>query len=130
MGNVAVTRRIIERKFTIPRNTPSTAPATQALNIVDTQLVSVNVIIPAGHMGLTGLAVRLGTTRVVPWDDPNAWLRGNNEDKTFPVYTQGPAIATLLGFNTGVLEHSFYLRFLVDDDAYLTPSKAFTTSPL
>lgn len=130
MGNVAVTRRTIERKFTIPRNTLESAPLVETLDIADTQLVEVNVIIPAGHVGLTGLAIRLGTTRVLPWDDATAWLRGNNENRTFPIFTQAPGVATILGFNTGVLEHSFYLRFLVDDTLYLSRGSEFTTSPL
>lgn len=130
MGNVAVTRRIIERKFTIAANTAEATPHVETLNIVDTQLIEVQVIIPRGHNGLTGLAVRLGTTRVLPWDDPTAWLRGNDENRTFPVYTQAAAVATILGFNTGQLAHSFYLRFLVDDDAYLTPVKSFTSVPV
>lgn len=119
MGKVAITRRIVETKFTIPRNTLSTAPLSSAVALGRTQLVEIQVIIPNGHVGLTGMAVQVAGQRVLPWDDPLSWLRGNGEDRTFPLDVQTDARVVLLGYNTGVLEHSFYVRWTLDDAQYL-----------
>ncbi len=119
MGTVAVTRRILAVQFTVPALTASSAPTSQVLALGQTQIVGVRIVIPKGHVGLTGLQVLNGGTRILPWDDASAWIVGDGEVFDVDLNTQAAATMTLRGFNTGQLRHTFYLRFEVDDDLYL-----------
>lgn len=99
----------------VPAGTPQTAPVVQPVLLEDNQLDQVQVIIPDGHDGTTGLQVQWNGTTIVPYNT-GAYLVGNNEEPVFPygseVTESGLQIAA---FNTDVYEHSFFLRFQISD---------------
>lgn len=130
MGTVAVTRRTVATSLVVPAQTASASPLSQALALGQTQIVGVRIIIPRGHVGLTGLQILNGGTRILPWDDATAWIVGDDEKVDFDLNTQAANTMTLRGYNTGQLQHTFYLRFEVDDNQYLRRPQSNLLVPL
>lgn len=121
MGQVGPRVRTFATQHAIPASTPQSAPVTQTVDLGQTQLIEVEVVIPNGHVGLTGLLIRVGDTQVVPWTNTTTtFLVGNNEVRRFDCNTQAGAGIVVRAFNTDVLQHSFYVRWTVDDNQYLT----------
>lgn len=130
MGNVAVTRRLLTPTLTVPAQTLSSSPTVQSFNLGQTQIVGLRVVIPKGHVGLTGLQLLNGGTRIVPWDNATQWLTGDDEIVDIDLNTQAANTMTLRGFNTGQLQHTFYLRVTVDDLAYTRRQESNLLVPL
>lgn len=76
-------------------------------------IVDIELEIPPGHNGLTGVRVMKGDTQLVPWGS-GTWIVANDYSRVFPVGIYMPtADVTLQGYNTGAYPHSFYLRMTV-----------------
>lgn len=120
MGDVAVTERVIATSLAVPAQTLANAPVSTAVDLGQTQITGLRIIVPRGHVGLTGLAVFVGGTRVVPWiDQGSAWLISDDDKFDLPLNTQAAAGITMRGFNTGQLRHTFYLWWTVNDTLYM-----------
>lgn len=82
--------------------------------LVDGTLRSIEVVIPSGHSGLTGLAATSQGTQVLPWG-ASGWIIGDNV--TIPVeldYDVAASGLVLNTYNTGFYAHTHYLRAAVD----------------
>ena len=115
--------RLYETTFTVAAGTALAAPQLAPVALEDASLVSVRIVIPDGHNGLTGLQVRWAGTQVIPFGT-GTWITANDEVMDIP--WDGEITATglaLAGYNTDVFAHSFYLRWLVED---LAPASTVT----
>ena len=64
--------------------TPIATPVVTAFDVGRlVYLERLRIVIPAGHVGLTGIAVRMEGTVVLPWSGGSPWLVGNGHDWVF-----------------------------------------------
>jgi hypothetical protein len=110
-----VAARIYETQFTVPAGTPQSAPVKQAWVTEDNTIVDIELEVPPGHNGLTGIRVVKGDTALIPYN-PNAWIVANDYSRVFPVNDYIPTgDISVQGFNTGQYNHTFYLRMTMQD---------------
>lgn len=98
---------------TVAANTVRTAPAETAMALPRGIIERVEIIIPDGHVGITGIAIAYAHQRVYPEID-NTWLQANDDKFTFepdPKLSSGAWSA--FAFNEDVFQHTFYVRFVV-----------------
>lgn len=107
-----------------PAGTAVATPLSTTWQLEDQTLASVEVDIPDGHNGLTGIRVIRSQQQVVPWGN-NSFLVANNRLVTVPVNQElTEAKLVILTYNTGFYDHSFYLRATITDLASSTPGTA------
>lgn len=80
--------------------------------IGDVWLYQIEIRIPPGHNGTTGLQVTNNGIAIVPWGNPPTWLVDSDRTLTYPVETEVDSQLAVVGYNIGAYDHEFYLRFL------------------
>lgn len=96
---------------------------TTQLNAIETDVsfapgvvVGVEIIIPAGHAGYTGLAIAQAHSIVIPASG-NVWIIGDDDEIKWPLdgYLNSGSWSAFT-YNLDVTNaHSWYLRFLVNE---------------
>lgn len=110
---MAAPPRIYEITFTVPAGTPSNAPVSVPWVTEDNLIVDIELEVPPGHNGLTGIRVTKGDAQLMPWGS-GTWIIANNYNRVFPVGVYLPTgDVQLQGYNTGAYPHSFYLRMTI-----------------
>jgi hypothetical protein len=97
---------------TTPTGTTSTAPQSTPIDLGDVQLVQVELRIPPGHSGLTGVSVQYAGQSLVPWATEGGWIIGDDDLLSFDVGFEVGQGLTVVTYNAGTFTHSHYLRFL------------------
>ncbi|SRR6266403_775656 len=100
---------------TVPPGTPVATPQSTTWVLELNQLVRIDVMVPTGHNGATGIRFVRSTQQVIP--------RGNvipliANGETVPILideelTEGKLI--VLAYNTDIFSHTFYLRATMSD---------------
>lgn len=102
-------------EITVPASTPPGNPTKVAVPLEDAILADVEVIIPAGHVALTGVRVLASNQQVIPWGNLS-WIKGNDYVRVFEYdFEIGAASMSVNAYNVDVIAHTFYLRFHVRD---------------
>lgn len=112
MGRV-VQDRYFAYTILVPAGTAIEFPQTTTIAIDNLILQSFHLGIPDGHVGLTGFALEFATKRIVPWDDPDAWITSNDEEAQFAVGIEVGGHLNVVTYNLGKYDHRFYLRLHV-----------------
>lgn len=113
--------------FTIPRYLIEPGTLRQEVEVTGKQLLSVHVLIPSGHQGLTGLRIRYGAEIVIPQNEAG-WLSGDGI--YLPIefrrdLPESPCKFVVEGYNMDMCyEHSFYVFILTSDVRDRTPEEA------
>lgn len=111
-----VGRRYIPLVVSVPAGTAENAPQSTDVDLGQVNLDAVHLIIPTGHVGLTGIAIEVASKRVLPWSDSATdWVKGNGLRETFDVGLEVGRGVVVKAFNTDVYDHGFHLRFEVTD---------------
>jgi hypothetical protein len=121
--------RIEKFAVTVPAGTAQASPANYSLVVPDGYLQRVEVTIPDGHNGLTGLQLLAANAQLVPATF-GAYLVGNDQTLAFDmvgVIDTGNFQAN--AYNTGVFAHTFYGLWYMLDFAYSTGATE-PTAPL
>lgn len=110
------------RLRTVQVNTPSDGGA-GALRRLDWAvgrgvLVSLDIVIPAGHAGLTGLAIEWGGRIILPYER-GEYIVGDDDEIQVELDLWIQDRITIVTYNLDVFAHSHYLRAYVQD---LAPS--------
>jgi hypothetical protein len=115
VANVAPFNRVEAKTLTVPAGTASSAPLSGDVSFDPGVLVGVEIDIPDGHSGLTGLRVATAHQQLLPFTAGD-WLIGNDESLEWALHSM-PDTGNwqLIGYNTDVFAHTFYVRFLVSD---------------
>jgi len=96
---------------TIPFGTTQINPFGQTVPLENALLVSVELLIPPGHNGFTGIRIRSSRQQILPWGN-NDWFIGDNYTNTFPVDSEiGASSISIQAYNEDVYDHTFYVRF-------------------
>ena len=99
----------------IPGFTPSTAPVETVLLGEDAFLVDVEIVIPTGHVGITGVRVLQSRQQIIPWGNLS-WVSGDGYSRVFEVNSEvGADSITVQAFNDDFHTHIFHLRFHIRD---------------
>lgn len=108
--------RVRTLAVTTPSNTAIAAPQSTTWTLGVGILERIDVVIPSGHIGLTGLQLLWGGRQVVPYDGAE-FLRGNDDEITVELgLWTGLGRVTVRTYNLDdSFEHAHYLRaYLVD----------------
>lgn len=105
--------RIYYEVVTVPAGTLITAPFSAVIPLEDNQLLSVTVVVPDGHCGLTGIRLLQSQQQVFPWAN-NSYIVANDERIVYDYKDEIQASGMVAeGFNTDIFDHSFYFRFTI-----------------
>lgn len=117
--------RYVPFTITTAAGTAQASPQSTAIALGLVVLVTVEVRIPAGHSGQTGLRVDLVGRTIVPWSDSGSFLSGDNDYFTFDVDLEVDKQLSVVTFNAGNFSHQHYIRFKVSDVALSSPLPGF-----
>lgn len=99
--------------ITTPSGTLAAVPQTTAFPMINGTLVSIDIVIPSGHCGLTGIQFLQQGQEILPYANM-AWITGNADRLTFPVdraiLTNDIQVRT---YNTDVWAHTHNIRATV-----------------
>lgn len=98
---------------TVPAGTLQAAPATFDIGFPPRVVDTVELVIPPGPSGSLGFYIANSGVRVIPYDSDD-WLVMSGEKVSWPLdgYIDSGAWE-LHAYNTGVLDHAIYVRFLL-----------------
>jgi hypothetical protein len=105
--------RVEAFKVTVAAGVAQAAPAATDISFNPGEVVGIEIDIPDGHSGLTGLQIASAHQPIIPFT-AGAFLIGNDDKIEWTM--QGlPDTGNwqALCFNTDRFPHSFYIRFLV-----------------
>lgn len=115
---------------TVPVGTLESAPQETPLALPLAVVERLDILIPSGHSGETGIALAMSGTQVIPHEESN-WIVGNGSEISFPLedYPESGDWSAL-AFNADVFEHSFHLRFLLDRREIFERRESATFMPI
>lgn len=107
-------REIRAFNVTIPAGTPKTAYQTTALEFPPRIVTGVSIRVPPGPNGLMGFRLSAAGVPVIP-QQADAWLVVNDEALDWPLTGYHDSGAwQMQGYNTGTMDHTVYIRFLLE----------------
>lgn len=107
--------RHYQSDVTTPSGTTAIAPRTTAVALENSVLVSVEIFVPPGHAGLTGIRIRMSGTQVVPFGGAS-WIIADNYNRVFPINAEiGSKTISIQTFNTDAFDHTHYVRFHIQE---------------
>lgn len=102
--------RIYPITVTVPSGTLASAPLSVPWVTEDGIIEEVELLIPPGPNGTTGIRIMKGDVQLIPWG-ANTWIIGNDYNKAYPIGGYLPTRdLKIQAYNTGANPHSFYLR--------------------
>lgn len=113
----------------IPANTPIATPVTTPWALAGEHLAYINITVPDGHNGLTGIRILWSGQQIIPWAN-NQYLIANN--RTVPITVDediSESGLSVVAYNTDVFDHNFYLEALVADRVIARQSMAEVVTP-
>lgn len=111
-----MSRRTFTNRVTTPANTTEASPLETSFALPQGTLVSIEVVIPAGHAGLTGIAIDYSGEHIFPWGR-GTFLQGDDDVIAMTVGRDlGGSPVTIRTFNTDdTFDHDHLIRVVVDD---------------
>jgi len=98
--------------ITVPAGTSASAPFMVTPLIGSIMVASVEVRIPRGHNGLTGLSINDSGTQILPYSNTTEWITGSDERLQFDLGQETDTGLQLVGYNLDVFAHTFYVRII------------------
>ncbi len=128
MGNVIPATRVEAFSVTVPASTPQATPQVTPLTMRESDVVHVEIDVPPGHNGLTGIQLRIAGGQVLPLT-PGQFLVLNNRvfERNLTAQLNSGAWQAYT-YNIDVYPHVFYVSFAVVD--FGPGSSADTAEPL
>ena len=102
-------------ELTVPASTTPGNPSSVPVELEDETLVDIEVVVPAGHVALTGVRVLASRQQILPWGN-SSWIKADNYTRVFDYNERiGSAAISVQGYNVDSTPHTFYLRFHIRD---------------
>lgn len=102
----------------VPAGTAKASPIEVPCKWNPGELAGLEVFIPDGHNGTTGLKIALAHNPIIP-QTQGAWIIGNDEKIEWPLVGYPNTGAwSAFAYNLDLFDHTFHVRFLVADFAY------------
>lgn len=107
--------RLYEIQVTCPAGTSDASPQSTSWQLEDAQLLWVEIIIPPGHSGTTGIRLSRAGTVIIPFSY-NSWIVGDDDRLTLSFNGEITQIGLDIDtYNNDVYDHTFYLRAMIRD---------------
>lgn len=122
--------RVEQFEITTPTGTLQTAPQITSLAFQEGTIQRLELTIPGGHAGLTGIAFFHATVQVIPYR-AGTFIRGDGQEMGWDLvrYPAG-GLWVVRTFNTDVYDHTHHLRLLLDDIPTPAPPLVVTPQPI
>lgn len=105
--------RVYPLTVSVPAGTPIAAPVTVPWITEDADIADIEILIPSGPNGTTGIRIMKGDVQLLPWG-ASSWIIGNDYNRTFPIGGYLPTTdLKVQAYNIGQNNHNFYLRMTV-----------------
>lgn len=128
---MAIQRQYQPLDITTTKSTAKASPLVTDGGVISSVLNSVEVRIPPGHGGLTGIAILWGGVPIVPWGPALTYIVGDDDYFTFDVDEQIGGTVTVQTYNTDAAnDHSHYLRFNVTPFSLIVPAAVASVTPV
>lgn len=102
-------------ELTVPASTTPGNPSKVPVELEDETLVDIEVVVPAGHVALTGVRVLASNQQILPWGN-SSWIKANDYVRVFDYNERiGATAMSVQGYNVDSTPHTFYLRFHIRD---------------
>jgi hypothetical protein len=88
----------------------------------------VAILVPPGHMGLTGVAIDYAGQRIAPWAGDPLWFVVDDTTVDIEIGVDVTAPVVVRAHNADVHEHGFWCRFTVH--VHGAPDEAGRARPL
>lgn len=113
---------------TIPANTLPGAAASFDIGFPPREVDTIEIVVPPGPSGVVGFYLANSDVRVIPYAS-DEWLIMSGEKVSWPLdgYINSGSWQ-LFGYNTGVQDHTIYVRFLLSLPAH--PGASVITQPI
>lgn len=99
--------------ISIPAGTQQLGPQSTSIPLENGYLVEVEVTIPPGHNGLTGVRIEQSRQQILPWGN-NSFISGDNYNRVYPINTEiGVNAIRARTYNLDIFVHTIYLRLHV-----------------
>lgn len=116
MANLAPFNRVQAFQVVAAAGTPQSAPVETDISFAPGEVVGIEIDIPDGHAGLTGLQIATAHQQLFPYTR-GQWLIGNDDKIEWAVHDLADTGNwQAIWFNTDLFVHDFYIRFLVSDN--------------
>lgn len=107
-------QEIRQYSASIPAGTQPTAPATFHFRMPWRIARQVEIVVPPGGSGMVGFNLGFGGVPIIPYGS-DLFIVTADEKMVWPLDRYPDSGDwTLTGYNTGTLDHSIYVRFLLD----------------
>lgn len=113
--------RVAQFVFTVDPGTLVASPQYLNPQLGSVLLHSVEVRIPVGHSGVTGLQLSSAGSTLIPYQGGSPWLNGDDQDLTFDLEIETGDSLRFAGYNLGNWTHSFYLSMIYTPVSLLQP---------
>lgn len=98
----------VEADLTVPAGTPASAPVSAVVPVTTGWIGKARLTIPDGHNGLTGWALQVAGTTVIPYSG-SGYVISNNHVYEWELNRQvNTGQVVVMGYNTGQFPHTFY----------------------
>lgn len=114
MADASIRNQYLPATMTVPAGTLRTAPISQTVITGLVELFDVRLLVPPGHCGQTGFAIAYNGRRILPYGDNNGWILADGERMTFDLGSEITAKVSMVAYNEGKYDHTFYVLFHVD----------------
>lgn len=105
--------RVYSLTVAVPAGTPIANPVIVPWITEDAVISDIEILIPSGPNGTTGIRIMKGDVQLLPWS-ASSWIIGNDYNRTFPIGGYIPtADVKVQAYNIGQNAHNFYLRMSV-----------------
>lgn len=119
----------------VPPGTSISVPVSQSVVLENNLLVDVEIEIPSGHAGFTGVRVLSSKQQILPWGN-SSWIIADDYVRVFSWNEEiGANAISVQGYNTDKISHTFYLRFHMVNLPVIAPATGVggitgTTTPV
>lgn len=129
MAQSAPANRVASFDVTVAAGVASTAPTETATTFRPGHLVGLELDIPDGHEGLTGIYFALAHGRAIPETD-NAWITGNDEHISWSLAGfLNTGAWSVFTYNRDGFPHTFHIRYLINDQDLFTVQAGSVVAP-
>lgn len=106
----------------VPAGTAKADPLIADIGFPDFVVDSISVQVPPGPLGNVGFQIASSGVQVIPWN-AGEWIVTDHEVLSFPV-DDFPTTGDfqLVAYNTGVYDHSLWVRFALDTIVQAAPA--------
>lgn len=108
MKTIDVQTKYVTSTITTPR---STTLLTTDIDVGDRIIKTVEILFAPGHVALTGVRLRLAGVAILPWNQPNSFIFGDNERLTFELGIYVSSILRIDTRNTDSVAHLHQITF-------------------